>query len=99
MTSDVRTLFARKIRSYGTTALMTLLYPRILAIHDLAANVGFPAGPNGRLKMPALMRAGYGWMVAEGAYLMSELASTSTCFSLLGDESVGNGSGRAALTR
>ena len=76
MTSDVRTLFTRKLRSYGTTALMTLLYPRILAIHDLKDHVGFPAGPQGRLQMPALMRAGYGWMVAEGAYLMSECLAT-----------------------
>lgn len=55
---------------------MTLLYPRILAIHDLKDHVGFPAGPQGRLQMPALMRAGYGWMVAEGAYLMSEFLAT-----------------------
>jgi protein transport protein SEC24 len=72
VTSDVRTLFARKIRSYGSSALLTLLYPRILAIHDLKEAAGFPAGSQGRLEMPALMRAGYGWMVAEGAYIMSQ---------------------------
>lgn len=61
----------RRIRSYGVVSTMTLLYPRLLAIHDLKDDIGFPAGPMGRLKLPSFMRASYGWMVAEGAYLMS----------------------------
>ena len=54
---------------------MNLLYPRLLAIHDLAGNVGFP-GPNGRLKLPRFMRASYAYMVAEGAYLICKSSST-----------------------
>jgi protein transport protein SEC24 len=50
---------------------MMLLYPRLLAIHDLADDVGFPAS-NGRLKTGRFMRASYNWMVSDGAYLMSE---------------------------
>lgn len=42
-----------------------------MAIHDLSEDVAF-AGVGGRLKLPAAMRASYGWMVAEGSYLMSE---------------------------
>jgi hypothetical protein len=61
----------RVFRSAGVTPIMSLLYPRLLAIHDLAEDVGFP-GANGRLKLPRFMRASYGWMVAEGGYLMSE---------------------------
>jgi protein transport protein SEC24 len=52
---------------------MSILYPRLLAMHDLAEDVGF-AAPNGKLKLPRFMRASYAWMVAEGAYLMSEFA-------------------------
>ena len=51
---------------------MNLLYPRLLAIHDLVEDIGFP-GPNGRLKMPRFMRASYAYMVAEGAYLLCKL--------------------------
>ncbi|KAI9633449.1 uncharacterized protein MKK02DRAFT_38103 [Dioszegia hungarica] len=71
VTSDVRSHYMRRLRSYGVVSTMTLLYPRLLAIHDLTDDVGFPAGPMGRLKMPSFMRASYGWMVAEGAYLMT----------------------------
>jgi protein transport protein SEC24 len=50
---------------------MNILYPKLLAIHDLTDDIGFQ-GPNGRLKLPRFMRASYGWMVAEGAYLLCE---------------------------
>ena len=50
---------------------MNILYPRMLAIHDLAADAGFPAS-NGRLKMPQFMRASYAYMVADGAYLLCQ---------------------------
>lgn len=62
----------RRLKSYGVVSTMTLLYPRILAIHDLTDDAAFPAGPMGRLKLPTSMRASYGWMVADGAYLMSK---------------------------
>ena len=61
----------RQIRSFSVISTMTLLYPRLLAIHDLSDDTGFP-GPKGRLKLPRFMRASYSWMVSEGAYLMSE---------------------------
>ena len=60
----------RLFRSFSVTSTMTLLYPRLLAIHDLEEDIGFP-GPNGKLKLPAFMRASYAYMVAEGAYLLS----------------------------
>jgi protein transport protein SEC24 len=59
----------RVYRSLGVNGIMTLLYPTMLAIHDLAADVGF-LGTSGRLKLPAFMRASYAYMVAEGAYLL-----------------------------
>jgi protein transport protein SEC24 len=43
----------------------------MLAVHDLAADVGF-LGAHGRLRLPAFMRASYAYMVAEGAYILCE---------------------------
>ncbi|ORY28021.1 putative ER to Golgi transport-related protein [Naematelia encephala] len=70
VTSDVRSHYMRMFRSASVVLTMNLLYPRLLAIHDLSEDVGFP-GKNGRLKLPRSMRASYGWMVSEGAYLLS----------------------------
>lgn len=61
----------RNFRSLSVVGTMNALYPRLLAIHDLAEDVGFPAA-NGRLKLPRFMRASYAWMVPEGAYLLCE---------------------------
>jgi protein transport protein SEC24 len=68
---DVRSQYMRIFKSASLVATMNLLYPRFLAIHDLTDDTGFP-GPNGRLKLPRFMRASYAFMVAHGAYLMSE---------------------------
>ena len=59
----------RVFRSLSVSGIMTLLYPRMLAVHDLSSDVGF-LDPKGRLKLPAFMRASYAYMVAEGAYLL-----------------------------
>ena len=68
----------RNMRSLSVVQTMILLYPRLLAIHDLSDEVGFPAA-NGRLKMGRFMRASYSWMVAEGAYLMCKLRDPPRC--------------------
>jgi protein transport protein SEC24 len=72
VTSDVRAHYMRTFRSLSVVGTMNVLYPRLLAIHDLKEDVGFPAA-NGRLKLPRFMRASYSWMVAEGAYLLCTL--------------------------
>lgn len=68
--ADVRVHYQRAIKAASATAIVNLLYPRMLAIHDLTEDVGFP-GPNNRLKLPRFMRLSYSYMVAEGAYLLS----------------------------
>ena len=72
VTCDVRTHYMRVYRALGVNGIMNLLYPRMLAVHDLAPDVGF-LGTNGRLRLPAFMRASYAYMVAEGAYILCEL--------------------------
>lgn len=59
----------RIYRALSVNGIMNLLYPRMLAVHDLASNVGF-LGDNGRLRLPSFMRASYAFMVADGAYLL-----------------------------
>jgi hypothetical protein len=76
VTSDVRAHYMRVYRSLSVNGIMTLLYPRMLAIHDLASDVGF-LGANGKLKLPAFMRTSYAYMVAEGAYLLCKSQSPS----------------------
>jgi hypothetical protein len=72
VTSDVRSHYMRQIKSLSVTSVLSLLYPRLLAIHDLTDDIGFPGGSNGRLRLPRCMRASHAFMVTEGAYLMSE---------------------------
>nr|XP_019007763.1 protein transporter SEC24 [Kwoniella pini CBS 10737]OCF46544.1 protein transporter SEC24 [Kwoniella pini CBS 10737] len=70
VTSDVRVHYMRQFKSLSATRTINLLYPRLLAIHDLNEKIGFP-DEKGKLQLPQFMRASYGWMVAEGAYLLS----------------------------
>jgi protein transport protein SEC24 len=56
-------------------ATAAFLYPRMFAIHDLPEKVGY-AGPNGRLELPTYIRCSHGWMTADGAYILSELATS-----------------------
>ncbi|OCF56260.1 protein transporter SEC24 [Kwoniella mangroviensis CBS 10435] len=70
VTSDVRVHYMRQFKSLSATRTINLLYPKLLAIHDLNESVGFP-DDKGKLVLPTFMRASYGWMVAEGAYLLS----------------------------
>lgn len=69
--ADVRVHYKQMAKSMSAGAIMNILYPKMLAVHDLAETYGFP-GPNGRLRLPRNMRLSYNYMVPEGAYLMSD---------------------------
>nr|ODN99776.1 protein transporter SEC24 [Cryptococcus depauperatus CBS 7855] len=69
VTSDVRMYYTRLIKSLSPTRLIMLLYPRLLAIHDLHSTAGFP-NEKGKLVLPQFTRDSHAWMVAEGAYLL-----------------------------
>ncbi|ODN77810.1 hypothetical protein L202_04933, partial [Cryptococcus amylolentus CBS 6039] len=70
VSSDVRTHYTRLLKSASLARLTTLLYPRLLAIHDLAANACFADEKTGRLVLPSFTRTTHAWMVPDGAYLM-----------------------------
>ncbi|KAG9831030.1 Sec23/Sec24 family protein, partial [Aureobasidium melanogenum] len=67
--SDRRIHDMRLIRSMGPMELSLYLYPRIIAIHNLEQTDGF-ADENGRLRMPAAIRASFGQIEEGGAYLV-----------------------------
>ena len=67
--SDRRIQEIRMVKAMGLPELSLYLYPRIIALHNLDPSEGF-ADENGRLKMPAAVRASFAQMEEGGAYLV-----------------------------
>ncbi|GAA5990972.1 hypothetical protein JCM10908_000105 [Rhodotorula pacifica] len=67
--SDVRAWAMRQLKSSGVSATLRHLYPRMLAVHSLPDDVGFP-DERGQLILPRLMRTSYSRMEPHGAYLV-----------------------------
>lgn len=67
--SDRRVHDMRLIRAMGPMELSLYLYPRIHSIHNLEPQDGF-ADENGRLCMPAAIRASFSQIEEGGAYLV-----------------------------
>lgn len=79
VTSDVRAFYMRFFRAQGVSAIMSMLYPRMIALHTMSDADGSPIQiqqPDGttvdgmRIKTPALMRPSYLRMEGHGAYLL-----------------------------
>ncbi|PHH54876.1 Uncharacterized protein C4.03c [Ceratocystis fimbriata CBS 114723] len=69
-TSDRRVNELRLIRSIGAREMSLYLYPRILALHNLQPEEGFPDAETGHLKIPPAMRASFSRVEAGGVYLV-----------------------------
>ncbi|KAI7221880.1 Sec23/Sec24 family protein [Hortaea werneckii] len=67
--NDRRIQEIRMVKAMGLPELSLYLYPRIIALHNLDPSEGF-ADENGRLKMPAAVRASFAQMEEGGAYLV-----------------------------
>ncbi|CAI7609286.1 unnamed protein product [Penicillium pancosmium] len=67
--SDRRTHDMRMIRSLGCTELSLYLYPRIIPIHNLQPEDGFP-NEQGQLQVPPTLRASFSKIEEGGAYLV-----------------------------
>ncbi|GAA6041073.1 hypothetical protein JCM8097_004706 [Rhodosporidiobolus ruineniae] len=67
--SDVRTWSMRQLKSASVPATVRMLYPRMIAVHLFADEVGF-ADERGQLVLPPLMRTSYSRMEPHGAYLV-----------------------------
>ncbi|CAZ85498.1 unnamed protein product [Tuber melanosporum] len=67
--SDMRVHSMRLLKSMGPAELQLYLYPRILPIHSMTEEDGFPDSA-GHLKIPAALRASFGFVEEGGAYLV-----------------------------
>ncbi|KAK4053375.1 COPII coat Sec23p-Sfb3p heterodimer component [Microbotryomycetes sp. JL201] len=67
--SDVRMWHTRLIKSASVSSIVGLLYPRMLPIHMLSDDMGFP-DERGRLRMPPSIRTSYARMEPHGCYLV-----------------------------
>ncbi|KAJ6020683.1 hypothetical protein N7540_006187 [Penicillium herquei] len=67
--SDRRAHDQRLLHSFGCTELSLYLYPRILAIHNMQPEDGFP-NEHGQLQVPPTLRASYSKIEEGGVYLV-----------------------------
>ncbi|KAI1851420.1 hypothetical protein JX266_003495 [Neoarthrinium moseri] len=67
--SDRRVHEMRMLRSLGPGELSLYLYPRMIPVHNLAPEDGFP-DENGHLKVPPAIRASFSRVEAGGVYLV-----------------------------
>ncbi|KAI0156046.1 hypothetical protein BJ166DRAFT_532035 [Pestalotiopsis sp. NC0098] len=67
--SDRRIHEMRMVRTMGPGELSAYLYPRMIPIHNLSAEDGFP-DENGHLKVPPSLRASFSRVEPGGAYLV-----------------------------
>ncbi|KAL4921867.1 hypothetical protein BDW62DRAFT_97904 [Aspergillus aurantiobrunneus] len=69
--SDRRIHDIRMLRSIGCTEISLYLYPRIIPIHNMQPEDGFP-NEQGQLQVPPSLRASYSKIEEGGAYLVDD---------------------------
>ncbi|KAI2631098.1 hypothetical protein GGS21DRAFT_163607 [Xylaria nigripes] len=69
-TSDRRVHELRMIRSMGATELSLYLYPRMIPIHNLNPEDGFPDEKTGHLRLPPAIRTSFSRVEPGGVYLV-----------------------------
>ncbi|KAK3321609.1 hypothetical protein B0H66DRAFT_176105 [Apodospora peruviana] len=69
-TSDRRVHEMRLIRSMGALELSLYLYPRMIPIHNLQPEEGFPDPQTGHLRMPPSIRTSFSRVEPGGVYLV-----------------------------
>lgn len=69
-TSDRRVHEMRLIRSMGALELSLYLYPRMIPVHNLQPEEGFPDPQTGHLKMPPSIRTSFSRVEPGGVYIV-----------------------------
>ncbi|KAL8376896.1 hypothetical protein RB595_007837 [Gaeumannomyces hyphopodioides] len=69
-TSDRRVHEMRMIRSMGCLELSLYLYPRMIPIHNLQPEEGFPDPQTGHLRMPPALRTSFSRVEPGGVYIV-----------------------------
>lgn len=69
-TSDRRVHDMRMLRSMGAMELSLYLYPRMIPIHNLEPEDGFPDAQTGHLKLPPSTRASFARVDPGGVYIV-----------------------------
>ncbi|KAI1082450.1 beta-sandwich domain of Sec23/24 [Whalleya microplaca] len=69
-TSDRRVHEMRMITSMGAAELSLYLYPRMIPVHNLAPEDGFPDAQTGHLRVPPAVRASFSRVEPGGVYLV-----------------------------
>ncbi|KAK0713064.1 hypothetical protein B0T26DRAFT_741913 [Lasiosphaeria miniovina] len=69
-TTDRRVHELRLIRSMGALELSLYLYPRMIPVHNLEPDDGFPDEKTGHLKMPPSIRTSFSRVEPGGVYLV-----------------------------
>ncbi|MCJ1390870.1 COPII coat Sec23p-Sfb3p heterodimer component [Xylographa bjoerkii] len=70
--SDRRTYTMRLLKSASALELSLLLYPRIIPLHSLPPESGFPSAETGHLLVPPSLRASFSRIEDGGAYLVDD---------------------------
>lgn len=68
--TDRRVHEMRMIRAMGAAELSLYLYPRMVPVHNLQPDEGFPDPATGHLKMPPSMRCSFSRVETGGVYLV-----------------------------
>ena len=70
--SDRRTHTMRQLKSMSPLELSLFLYPRIIPLHSLSPESGFPDPNTGHLVVPPTIRASFSRIEEGGAYLVDD---------------------------
>jgi len=83
ITSDRRVFMMRYLKGLSVQSTMVLLYPRLLALHNIGPEVGSVNNEHGFINMPPLVRPSYERLEDHGLYLIGNHLHNSlrwTCF-------------------
>ena len=73
---DRRIHDVRLLKSMGSLELSLYLYPRMIALHNLEPEEGFPDAETGHLRLPATLRASFSRVEPGGVYILDNGQTT-----------------------